>query len=72
MRPDNTPADGRPADRDLSGDDLATGLDTDLDADVDAELDADGAPCLICGQTVPGPRPDLLCPDCNAATGPGR
>jgi hypothetical protein len=46
--------------------------DTTYDADgleADADLDADGAPCLICGDTVPGPRPALLCPDCDT---PGR
>jgi hypothetical protein len=33
-------------------------------ADLD-DLDPDGAPCLVCGQTVPGPNPALLCPDCS-------
>ena len=54
---DNTPADtdntARPADA----------FDTDDD---ELDLDPDGAPCLVCGQTVPGPRPALICPDCTA------
>lgn len=45
------------------------------DEDDDVDLDPDGAPCLVCGQTVPGPRPAMLCPDCaavaDASTTPG-
>ncbi len=45
-------------------DDL-TPTDTDDDTTLH-DLDPDGAPCLVCGQTVPGPGPALLCPDCAA------
>ena len=57
MRPDDTaPADDTartPGINDHTGDD-------------EMDLDPDGAPCLVCGQTVPGPHPGLLCPDCTA------
>jgi hypothetical protein len=38
----------------------------DTDADDTDDLDPDSAPRLVCGQTVPGPTPALLCPDCAA------
>ena len=42
------------------------GTDNTTDDDDELDLDPDGAPCLVCGQTVPGPRPALICPDCAA------
>lgn len=59
MRPDDdtfthpTSADNR---------DGADGANDTDDAGLD--FDPDGAPCLVCGQTVAGPGPALLCPDC--------
>jgi len=44
--------------------------DPDWSDDADGDPDADGAPCLICGGTVPGPRPTLLCSDCDTTTRP--
>ena len=46
--------------------DAITPATTDTTTDDDElDLDPDGAPCLVCGQTVPGPRPALICPDCT-------
>jgi hypothetical protein len=65
---DNTPADADNTPRPADTSDTHTHDDTDTDTDTDDELDLDpaGAPCLVCGQTVPGPRPALICPDCTA------
>jgi hypothetical protein len=61
------PGDITPADPDdnarTTGADGGTDNTTDND---ELDLGPDGAPCLVCGQTVPGPRPALICPDCAA------
>lgn len=65
MRPDDTaPADDTartPGMNDDTGDDMGDDMGDD-----EMDLDPDGAPCLVCGQTIPGPHPGLLCPDCTA------
>jgi hypothetical protein len=65
------PDDITPADPDgnahTTGADGADGTtDNTTDDDNELDLDPDGAPCLVCGQTVPGPGPALICRDCAA------
>lgn len=68
MRPDDTATHPTGTGSSTGNRDSAQGTDdtdhTDA-ADLD-DLDPDGAPCLVCGQTVPGPSPALLCPNCSA------
>jgi hypothetical protein len=70
MCPDDvTPADTVNTPRTTGADGTTDDITDDItDDDCQLDLDPDGAPCLACGQTVPGPHPALLCPDCAAVT----